>query len=387
MHKHLPIALTVALSVGSSAVTAALILGAQALADGNPATDSVPRRIAYNGTLELDGEPYNGAVTLRFSLYDGAGDATADWTETQAVAAYEGRFSVQLGSSSDISSVATNADDLYLGIEVIAVDGAPLDVPVPLAGRQRFTPVPSALWAAESADFSVNRDLFVARNASVLGTLASTGALSTASNLDVTGTSTLRGATSLASTLSVSGASTLTGALTVGGVATLQNSAVVNGTTTLNGALTVYSNVAVGTPGVPSTLSFNGTRTDLNFPANIGGGGGDTASIRHFVDGTGENTQLLISNGNDPDDDVAIEQAGAVRLQIVNGVVGVTGDLSADSNAYGTCEWTAWSCGAFTCPNGRYVAGFDTIGNGNGEQCYGAGDYDEPYRRLYCCEL
>ena len=159
-----------------------------------------------------------------------------------------------------------------VGIEVTAVDGAPLTAPVALAGRQRLTPAPTALWAAESADLSVNRDLFVARNASVLGTLASTGALSTTSTLDVTGGTTLRGATNLGSSLSVSGATNLSGALTVGGVATLQNAAVVNGTTTLNDALTVNANVSLGVTGSPTTLSFAGSRAELNFPANIGGG-------------------------------------------------------------------------------------------------------------------
>ena len=51
-------------------------------ADGDAATDDLTRVIPYEGTIEVDGAGFTGALDLRFTLYDAAD--TALWTETYA---------------------------------------------------------------------------------------------------------------------------------------------------------------------------------------------------------------------------------------------------------------------------------------------------------------
>ncbi len=174
------------------------------LADGIPATSNVPDVIAWHGRVELDGVAYNGEMRLRFALYDGAGAASASWTEQQDVVVYAGAVAAQLGAISPIRRTITAADDLYLGVSIVSVGGVALPEEVVLAGRQRVTPAPYAMWAAEAADLSINRDLFVSRNASVSGNLNVEGTTtnrdlfvsrnaSVSGNLDVDGTTTLNG--------------------------------------------------------------------------------------------------------------------------------------------------------------------------------------------------
>jgi hypothetical protein len=135
------------------AVTAfVLFVGVGALADGNPATDGVPRTIHYSGTLERDGAATNGAATMVFRVYDGSSEV---WSETQAVQVYAGRFSVLLGSTTLVSAknletAINNADDLYLGITLKTDQGD-----VVLTNRQRFTPAPFALWSTAATNFKV----------------------------------------------------------------------------------------------------------------------------------------------------------------------------------------------------------------------------------------
>lgn len=50
--------------------------------------------------------------------------------------------------------------------------------------------------------------------------------------------------------------------------------------------------------------SGNNSASGIYFPPNPGGGGGDEAYIRHYVE-AGENTKLVIANVNDSDDDIA----------------------------------------------------------------------------------
>lgn len=61
----------------------------------------------------------------------------------------------------------------------------------------------------------------------------------------------------------------------------------------------------------------------IQFPTDPGGGAGDEAFIRYYVDGGGENTKLLIGNNNDADDDISFFQMGAERMNIYNGNVGI----------------------------------------------------------------
>ncbi|MBM4372322.1 MAG: hypothetical protein FJ098_11750, partial [Deltaproteobacteria bacterium] len=132
-----------------------LAFGLRALADGDPATDQVPRYIPYQGTLEKDGVGMSATVTLTFQLYDGADAATPVWTEELAVPVYAGRFTALLGSSSGVSvtsltETVRDADDLHLAI--LIEDG---EQQVPLSNRQRFMPLPYALWSTSATDFRV----------------------------------------------------------------------------------------------------------------------------------------------------------------------------------------------------------------------------------------
>lgn len=141
-------------------------------ADGDPATDGVPRVVPYEGIVEADGVGVDGALAVRFEIYDGT---VAVWSEEQTVTVHAGRFAALLGSTTPIDPVFEAADDLTLGVTVL--NGPGLDDDVPLSGRQRFVPVPYALWAATSSDLTVARDLFVTRNVEVTGATRFNGPL------------------------------------------------------------------------------------------------------------------------------------------------------------------------------------------------------------------
>jgi len=158
---------TLAIVLGSSLTTAILVGGFTALADSNPATDQVPRLIPYQGTLEKDGVAVTGQVPMTFSIFDGASATSAAWTEKQAVNVFAGRFMAMLGSTSATSATSlgktiNNADDLYLTVTLNNASGD-----VALSNRQRFLPVPYALWTTAATNFNVGRDLNVAHAATV----------------------------------------------------------------------------------------------------------------------------------------------------------------------------------------------------------------------------
>lgn len=73
----------------------------------------------------------------------------------------------------------------------------------------------------------------------------------------------------------------------------------------------------VGGSIMPSTGNAN--NTGIYFPPNPGGGGGDEAYIRHYVEG-GENTKLVIANVNDLDDDIAFSTGNNYERVNINGV-------------------------------------------------------------------
>lgn len=50
------------------------------------------------------------------------------------------------------------------------------------------------------------------------------------------------------------------------------------------------------------------------------------------------------------------------------------------------CVWEDWGCGARLCRAGYFMAGMEAW-PGAAEQCFGSGDYDEPFRRVYCCRM
>jgi hypothetical protein len=212
-------------SICTAIVVSALTVSVQALAqlDDDPATDSLPRVVPYEGVLDLDGLPHTGFLDMRFSFFDAPSGGAPVWTETwsnaqqRAVQLFRGRFAVALGTFDDgglatLESIIADADPIYLAIEVKRTNEAE-DAWVALSGRQRLNPVPYAIWSAKASDLNV------------------AGAATVGGNTLVGGTLNVAGNTRL-SALTVSGATTLTGATTVGGAL------IANGALTANGAIT-----------------------------------------------------------------------------------------------------------------------------------------------------
>lgn len=107
-----------------------------------------------------------------------------------------------------------------------------------------------------------------------------------------------------------------------------------------------------GGPIVPSV--GNSENDGIQFPKDPGGGGGDRAFIRYYVEG-GEATKLLIGNNNDANDRISFVQFNAERLTIYNGRVGINNatptvplDVTGDARVTGKLtigDWTLESTG------------------------------------------
>jgi hypothetical protein len=93
-----------------------------------------------------------------------------------------------------------------------------------------------------------------------------------------------------------------------------------NGSAWFGGPLTLGGTLAVGGAITPSV--GNSENNGILFPKDPGGGTGDRAFIRYYVD-SGETTRLVIGNSNNPDDRVSIYQNGAECLTVYNGCVGI----------------------------------------------------------------
>ena len=174
--------------------------------------DNVPRVVPYDGTLELDGTAYSGTVDMRFTMHDAANGGTQMWQETwdsttAQVNVYGGRFSVLLGSHTAIASAITEAEPLYVSVEVKDSGASSWTA---LAGRQQVGATPFAMWSSVASDFDVAGDLLVQDPAvttagvtiSNAGTVTATGAVSGSSlsagsglveggTLDISGTADL----------------------------------------------------------------------------------------------------------------------------------------------------------------------------------------------------
>lgn len=66
----------------------------------------------------------------------------------------------------------------------------------------------------------------------------------------------------------------------------------------------------------------NSSAAGISFPVDPGGGSGDDAFIRYYAE-SGEDTKLLIGINNDFNDDLSFWQAGAERMTLYNGNVGI----------------------------------------------------------------
>ena len=146
---------TFAIATISAVMAVICITAISALADGDSSTDSVPKWIPYQGTLEKDGRVVNGDIQMIFRIYDGSEAEQSSWSETQTVTVYAGRFSVLLGSISTQSSqtlmeVIHDADELYLGVALTEESEE-----IALANRQRLLPVPFAMWATASHNLKI----------------------------------------------------------------------------------------------------------------------------------------------------------------------------------------------------------------------------------------
>lgn len=95
---------------------------------------------------------------------------------------------------------------------------------------------------------------------------------------------------------------------------------------------TTSGNVGIGAGSPAAKLQVSGgaimpavgnsASAGIQFPSNPGGGGGDEAFIRYFVE-FGERTKLLIGINNDADDTLGFHQAGFERMTIRAGRVGI----------------------------------------------------------------
>lgn len=151
-----------------------------ALADGDPATDSVPRMLPYQGQLEVDGRPLNAtgaqALHIEFALYDGAEAEAPRYRQTQIVEVYAGRFTTTIGpvgldaegGEIPITRLISAADDLYLGMTLLGDPEDPAD-DIALSNRQRIMATPYAMWTTSATNLSVASDLIVGGDLTVGG--------------------------------------------------------------------------------------------------------------------------------------------------------------------------------------------------------------------------
>ena len=144
-----------------------LVRDALAASDGSDATEQVPRVIPWEGTVTLDGAPFDGPLAMRFTLYDDAGKSV--WTETwdgttARIPVVRGAFSALLGTYQNLEAAIADAADLSLGVEVERASTW-----TALGGRQRLAAAPYGLWAARSSNLQVAGTLSVGGAATVSG--------------------------------------------------------------------------------------------------------------------------------------------------------------------------------------------------------------------------
>jgi hypothetical protein len=150
-------------------------------------------------------------------------------------------------------------------------------------------------------------------------------------NTAIAGTLEVTGATTLSSTLGVSGLLNANG-----GIAVDTNRftvADVTGNTAIAGTLEVTGATTLSTLAVTGNSTFTGriipsvgnaTNNGIEWTSDPGGGSGDRAFIKYYVE-SGENTRLHIGIQNDADDDLYLEASTTT----MSGALNVTGDITA----------------------------------------------------------
>ncbi|MEZ4652495.1 MAG: hypothetical protein R3E12_02550 [Candidatus Eisenbacteria bacterium] len=118
----------------AAALAASFLVGSVARAD-------VPEMVNYQGFLQsTDGTPVDGAVSIRFNIYDRATGGNLVWTETHSgVVVDEGLFHVVLGSTQPLTEPVFDGTERWL--ETILA-GEPALTP-----RRQFLATPYALHA------------------------------------------------------------------------------------------------------------------------------------------------------------------------------------------------------------------------------------------------
>ena len=178
------------LLVGAALLVAGLVPTLHpAWADGDAATDAVPRILPYQGMLELDGRPLDAtgdrALHLELALYDGPDAPEPAYRQAMSVEVFQGRFTAPIGPTGlgpdgaprPLQDVIAAADDLYLGMTLLGDPDDP-DDDIALQNRQRIHATPYAMWAHTATDLTVARDAIVHRHLGVGGDLRIEGDVS-----------------------------------------------------------------------------------------------------------------------------------------------------------------------------------------------------------------
>lgn len=157
--------------LATSAVTAAVLTAssvAQAVDDFGPM--ATPQVIPYHGYVEINGQAYNGDLTMRFTLsIDEEVDRDSGFLwqdDAVAVQVYRGEFSTPLGAGAiPLPPGVFDQNFVYLAIDIDpAGDGSWL----PLSNAQRLIPVPFAYMSAHARDIHASGEIVWGDNDSYL---------------------------------------------------------------------------------------------------------------------------------------------------------------------------------------------------------------------------
>ncbi|MBI5494815.1 MAG: hypothetical protein HY904_07280 [Deltaproteobacteria bacterium] len=145
--------------------------------------------LPYQGRIEKDGIPVNGALDFCFLLFTQASGGSAVWSEAQpAVTVSAGDFAVRLGAATALSTAVEHATDLFLEVAVADAGsgsgcGSTGSSFTALSGRQRMGSGAFAL----SARRGIPGQPFDVDGALAVGGPASAAGMTVTGNAQVTG--------------------------------------------------------------------------------------------------------------------------------------------------------------------------------------------------------